>query len=277
MDEKQLKKEVKLQDKSSKKIVKEIKGLSKKANPQVEADFIDLSKKINKRYKQQGLQGHKANNEYILLLEKDILKTLTSALTKRERFNMAEYKSLIEELKDCLDTRDVISISSTAGEEVALEALCKAYTEKLRRLETKRQELYIKYKAKDAELKANPNSAALDSECQQIFDNIKRIDNTIEDIKEIVRNNNLETYIKSIQMDKKVLEGAHNPDGELYKIDKEILEGERDRLRDENLEKSKSTRSERDSYFGEESKKEVKEEKKEETEESNVDRIKNMY
>ena len=60
-------------------------------------------------------------------------------------------------------------------------------------------------------------------------------------------------------------------------IDKEILEGERDRLRDENLEKSKSTRSERDSYFGEESKKEVKEEKKEETEESNVDRIKNMY
>ena len=78
MDEKQLKKEVKLQDKSSKKIVKEIKGLSKKANPQVEADFIDLSKKINKRYKQQGLQGHKANNEYILLLEKDILKILTS-------------------------------------------------------------------------------------------------------------------------------------------------------------------------------------------------------
>lgn len=78
-------------------------------------------------------------------------------------------------------------------------------------------------------------------------------------------------------MDKKVLEGAHNPDGEVYKIDKEILEGERDRLRDENLEKSKSTRSERDSYFGEESKKEVKEEKKEETEESNVDRIKNMY
>ena len=65
--------------------------------------------------------------------------------------------------------------------------------------------------------------------------------------------------------------------GQLYKIDKEILEGERDRLRDENLEKSKSTRSERDSYFGEESKKEVKEEKKEETEESNVDRIKNMY
>ena len=259
MDEKQLKKEVKLQDKSSKKIVKEIKGLSKKANPQVEADFIDLSKKINKRYKQQGLQGHKANNEYILLLEKDILKILTSALTKRERFNMAEYKSLIEELKDCLDTRDVISISSTAGEEVALEALCKAYTEKLRRLETKRQELYIKYKAKDAELKANPNSAALDSECQQIFDNIKRIDNIIEDIKEIVRNNNLETYVKNIQMDKKVLEGAHNPDGEVYKIDKEILEGERD------------------SYFGEESKKEVKEEKKEETEESNVDRIKNMY
>ena len=126
----------------------------------------------------------------------------------------------------------------------------------------------------------NDYNSLLESHDQLIKENeVLCQENTglIEDIKEIVRNNNLETYIKSIQMDKKVLEGAHNPDGEVYKIDKEILEGERDRLRDENLEKSKSTRSERDSYFGEESKKEVKEEKKEETEESNVDRIKNMY
>lgn len=276
MDEKQLKKEVKLQDKSSKKIVKEIKGLSKKANPQVEADFIDLSKKINKRYKQQGLEGHKANNEYILLLEKDILKMLTSALTKRERFNMAEYKSLIEELKGCLNTREIINVSVSSEEDIR-DVLGEAYTEKLKRLEAKRQELLIKYKAKDAEFKANPNSASLDSECQQIFNNINRLDNLIEKVKGIVRSNNLEAYIRGSKRDLKEIEGAHIADEGILEVDEGIIKSDAERLKEENLEKSKSTANKRDSYFETETKKEVKEEKKEETEEANVDRIKNMY
>ena len=264
MDEKQLKKEVKLQDKSSKKTLKEIKGLSKKANPQVEADFIDLTKKLNKKYKQQSLQGHKANNEYILLLEKDILKMLTAALTKREVFNIAEYKNLVYELRDCLNTRDVICISSTAEEDIQ-DLLGKAYTEKLKRLEAKRNELLEKYKAKDAELNANPNSAALDSECQQIFDNIKRVDGMIERVKEIVRNNNLEAYVKGSQRDISEIEKAHNPNDPTIGIDKEIIESERDRLKDENIEKSKTVRSERNNYLGNDSK-EVKKEEKEKTE-----------
>lgn len=275
MDEKQLKKEVKLQDKSSKKILKEIKGLSKKANPLVEADFIDLIKKINKKYKQQALQGHKANNEYILLIEKDILKMLTASLTKREVFNIVEYKNLVFELKDCLSTRDVICISSTAEDDIQ-DLLGKAYTEKLKRLETKRNELYEKYKAKDAELKANPNSAALDSECQQIFDNIKRVDGLIERVKEIVRNNNLEAYIRGSQRDLSEIAKAHNPDNPANIIDKEIIESERDRLKNENMEKSKTVRNERNNYLGNDSK-EVKKEEKVETEEENVTRIKNMY
>lgn len=223
----QLKKIVKTQNKECKAKTKEIRKLSKMCSPKVEADFIDITKKIGKGYKMHGLPGHKANNEYILLLIDEIQKIISGVLTKRTTFNAKEYNSLIDELNECLDTRSVINVSSSISDDVALRAIGNAFTKKLRRLEEKREILVAKFKAKDEECKANPTSAALRSEKVQIYNEIKAIDLAYDKIANIVDANNLNAYVEAAKEEAEKLKAyGDKVDVDSVMAEKEIMEME---------------------------------------------------
>lgn len=277
---KELKKTIKGQNKDFKQKNKEIKELSKRANPQVEADFILLSKSINKRYKMQGLAGQKANNDYIKLLLDDILKIITNALTKKERFNLVEYKNLIEELKTCLDTRDLISITRSISDDVALHAIGDAYTQKLKRIEANKAKIIEKLKEKKAECDANPSSQALRSELQSIKYEYDKNEMIYKQIISIVNSNNLNAYVEGAQKEFEIYKEVEKPNIEVNLVEAESIKIQTQINDDANKSFNTNLDSEIDDILNQNSTNKIEETNKEDTSETivdiDVDKIKNL-
>lgn len=176
-DTKKLKEIVKSQNKKIKKLSKEIKIYYKNKNCLFEKDYILLLKSINKRYKMQCLTIHKCNNDYIELFLYSILKIITNALNialknKKYKFNITDYKYLVDELKICFEIRVLINETCLINDGLLVEIIDKVnkiYSEMLKRLEINKINIDKRLVEKESEYDAIP-SQVLELELDSIKD-----------------------------------------------------------------------------------------------------------